>query len=338
MGCAYVVPVAAAHRIFDREGRIQDEGIELQLKTLGAEVVRVAERFADDKSLHREHECARAAERVAAASKARSAGGRPVAVPEAERPTQVSLAEQLDLVGWVPKLSRLDGLEGEPAVPLRHGDAGQEVAGLAGPGLPIRRDLGSCDVPPGRASLERVGEQRTFSVPGTAPSGHNASRTLPPPLPAWVDQGLRPERSRWRAGRSRRAGRSVKDFRERVRTAISAFEMKPSAPLVSMRSPKSAAERIEVSTTGGERPPSASRATTSKPSMSGKFTSTRTMSGSSSATAAMPSTPFSVSPTTTKPSASNRRRTVARNDGSSSMITMRGRTDPPHHSRDPLST
>ena len=51
----YVVPVAAAHRIFDREGRIQDEGIEL-LKTLGAEVVRVAERFADDKSLHREHE------------------------------------------------------------------------------------------------------------------------------------------------------------------------------------------------------------------------------------------------------------------------------------------
>jgi FMN reductase len=63
----YVVPVAAAHRIFDREGRIQDEGIELQLKTLGAEVVRVAERFADDKSLHREHECARAAERVAAA-------------------------------------------------------------------------------------------------------------------------------------------------------------------------------------------------------------------------------------------------------------------------------
>jgi FMN reductase len=64
----YVVPVAAAYRIFDQEGRITDEGIELQLKTLGAEVVRVAERFAADKSLHREHECARAAERVATAA------------------------------------------------------------------------------------------------------------------------------------------------------------------------------------------------------------------------------------------------------------------------------
>jgi FMN reductase len=64
----YVVPVAAAYRIFDQEGRITDEGIELQLKTLGGEVVRVAERFAADKSLHREHECARAAERVATAA------------------------------------------------------------------------------------------------------------------------------------------------------------------------------------------------------------------------------------------------------------------------------
>jgi FMN reductase len=64
----YVVPVAAAYRIFDQEGRITDEGIELQLKTLGGEVVRVAERFAADKALHREHECARAAERVATAA------------------------------------------------------------------------------------------------------------------------------------------------------------------------------------------------------------------------------------------------------------------------------
>jgi FMN reductase len=64
----YVVPVAAAYRIFDQEGRITDEGIELQLKTLGGEVVRVAERFAADKSLHREHECACAAERVATAA------------------------------------------------------------------------------------------------------------------------------------------------------------------------------------------------------------------------------------------------------------------------------
>jgi FMN reductase len=61
----YVVPVAAASRVFDREGRIQDQAIELQLKTLGAEVVRVAKRFAADDSLHRQHECAQAAERVA---------------------------------------------------------------------------------------------------------------------------------------------------------------------------------------------------------------------------------------------------------------------------------
>lgn len=63
----YVVPVASAARVFDREGRIQDEAIELQLKTLGSEVVRVAERFAVDQSLHRQAECALAAERAAAA-------------------------------------------------------------------------------------------------------------------------------------------------------------------------------------------------------------------------------------------------------------------------------
>jgi FMN reductase len=63
----YVVPVASAARVFDREGRIQDQAIELQLKMLGGEVVRVAERFAADDSLHRQHECARAAERVATA-------------------------------------------------------------------------------------------------------------------------------------------------------------------------------------------------------------------------------------------------------------------------------
>jgi len=63
----YVVPVAAASRVFDREGRIQDDAVELQLKMLGREVVRVAERFAADDSLHRQHECVRAAERVAIA-------------------------------------------------------------------------------------------------------------------------------------------------------------------------------------------------------------------------------------------------------------------------------
>ena len=60
----YVVPVAAASRVFDGDGRIRDEAVELQLRTLGGEVVRVAERFAADHTVHRQHECNRAAERV----------------------------------------------------------------------------------------------------------------------------------------------------------------------------------------------------------------------------------------------------------------------------------
>ena len=64
----YVVPVATAARFFDATGRIQDEGVELQLKTLGTEGVRVASLFSADESLHREVECARAAERAAAAA------------------------------------------------------------------------------------------------------------------------------------------------------------------------------------------------------------------------------------------------------------------------------
>jgi FMN reductase len=63
----YVVPVATAGRVFDTAGRIQDQSIELQLMTLGGEVVRVAQRFAADASLHRATECARAAERAASA-------------------------------------------------------------------------------------------------------------------------------------------------------------------------------------------------------------------------------------------------------------------------------
>jgi FMN reductase len=61
----YVVPVASAARVFDPEGRIQDESVERQLAMLGGEVVRVAELFAADRSVHRGIECARAAERVA---------------------------------------------------------------------------------------------------------------------------------------------------------------------------------------------------------------------------------------------------------------------------------
>jgi FMN reductase len=62
----YVVPVAAAARVFDQDGRVQDTAVELQQRTLGGEVARVAERFAADSSLHRETECDDAAERVAA--------------------------------------------------------------------------------------------------------------------------------------------------------------------------------------------------------------------------------------------------------------------------------
>ncbi len=64
----YVVPVAAAARVFDQAGRIQDQAVELQLKTLGSEVVRVAQPFAADSSLSRQVECEQAAEHVAGAA------------------------------------------------------------------------------------------------------------------------------------------------------------------------------------------------------------------------------------------------------------------------------
>ena len=63
----YVVPVASAWRVFDGEGRIDDESVERQLQRLGEEVVRVAERFAFDPVLHRQQECVEAADRVATA-------------------------------------------------------------------------------------------------------------------------------------------------------------------------------------------------------------------------------------------------------------------------------
>jgi FMN reductase len=64
----YVVPVAAAARVFDPGGQIQDQAIELQLEALGAEVVRVARRFVAEEILDHAGECARAAERAAAAA------------------------------------------------------------------------------------------------------------------------------------------------------------------------------------------------------------------------------------------------------------------------------
>ena len=63
----YVIPVASASSVFDSEGRVTDESVELQLRTLGAEVVRVAQRFADDTTAQRARACEESAERVAAA-------------------------------------------------------------------------------------------------------------------------------------------------------------------------------------------------------------------------------------------------------------------------------
>jgi FMN reductase len=61
----YVVPLAAASRVFGEDGQVRDPSVGRQLRTLGAETVRVAEKFALDASAHRGAECERAAERVA---------------------------------------------------------------------------------------------------------------------------------------------------------------------------------------------------------------------------------------------------------------------------------
>ena len=60
----YVVPVPQAARVFADSGEVQDEAVDQQLRLLGEEVVRVAERFARDPSLHRQVECDDAADRV----------------------------------------------------------------------------------------------------------------------------------------------------------------------------------------------------------------------------------------------------------------------------------
>ena len=67
MGVPYVIPVASAFRVFDSTGRLTDEGVEAQLRTLGAEVVRVAARFANDTTAQRARACEESAQRVAAA-------------------------------------------------------------------------------------------------------------------------------------------------------------------------------------------------------------------------------------------------------------------------------
>ena len=60
----YVVPVPQATRVFADSGAVQDGLVEQQLRLLGEEVVRVAERFAREPTLHRQGECDDAADRV----------------------------------------------------------------------------------------------------------------------------------------------------------------------------------------------------------------------------------------------------------------------------------
>lgn len=64
----YVVPVAEAWRVFDEDGRIQDDAVAGQLRMLGSEVVRVAGLFAASAIDDPEEECARASGKVAAAA------------------------------------------------------------------------------------------------------------------------------------------------------------------------------------------------------------------------------------------------------------------------------
>ena len=63
----YVVPVAQATGVFADSGDVQNRAVEQQLRLLGEEVVRVAERLARDPTVHRQLECDEAAERVARA-------------------------------------------------------------------------------------------------------------------------------------------------------------------------------------------------------------------------------------------------------------------------------
>ena len=62
----YVVPIPTSWQAFAEDGSIHDETVEGQLERLGGEVVRVTVRFAADPALHRQAECAEAAERVVA--------------------------------------------------------------------------------------------------------------------------------------------------------------------------------------------------------------------------------------------------------------------------------
>lgn len=64
----FVISIPSAGRVFDEEGRLQDESVERQLTMLGSEVVRVADHFRVEESPDHAAECRKASERVAAAA------------------------------------------------------------------------------------------------------------------------------------------------------------------------------------------------------------------------------------------------------------------------------
>ena len=64
----FVVPVPSAERLFDDEGRLEDEAVERQLKMLGSEVVRVADHFRVEEAPDHADVCLEASERVATAA------------------------------------------------------------------------------------------------------------------------------------------------------------------------------------------------------------------------------------------------------------------------------
>src|SRR5581483_7024002 len=100
----------------------------------------------------------------------------------------------------------------------------------------------------------------------------------------------------------------------------SALGMNPAAPLRATSGPKSAASRLETSTTIGPSPFPVSSAATAKPSTSGSWTSSRTRSGRSRRAASSADAPSTASPTTSNPSARRSARAVSRKDGWSSTI------------------
>ena len=63
-----MVPVSSAARLFDDEGRLEDEAVERQLKMLGSEVVRVADHFRVEEAPDHAAECEKAKKQVAAAA------------------------------------------------------------------------------------------------------------------------------------------------------------------------------------------------------------------------------------------------------------------------------